>query len=634
MKKRPTTRRTGSSAPIRKDVPSLKEAYGQFKRLVGLIRPYWRPLLKGMALGPVVGILGMVPPYLTKLLIDEVYPSQDITLMHVLVGGLLSVKIASSLMGTVQGYYNLYVNTKLSNATRLLFFNHLQHLTVRFFDQHRVGEIMSRFQDVGSALQSVTKVFRTITVQGVYLLLVPPFLFYLNWKLALTALIAIPLTVIITTLAGRALRKYWKRTSEAYADLNALQVESLSQIRMLKTMALEPSVFREASDQMEHAMEMKLKAGGLGQVVGMTNGVLSGLNTALFTWLGWTFILAGEMTLGSYIAFTSYIGYLYNPLRQIVDLYSDFQQSAVNLRRMFEYLDADTEQDPSSAYEEHGDISHKIDGSITVEGVTFGYGEKPVLVDVDFTVPKGTTMAIVGASGSGKTSLLRLLTRMEEVDSGTILYDDTPINEIPLPDLRRQIGVVWQEFSLLKGTIWTNLTIGLDDVDVSRVDRAAKVCQIYDLIHRSPQGYDTPVAEWGASLSGGQRQRIALARALLRDAPILMLDEVTANIDVQTEAAILEDLFDAMEDQTVLFVTHRVESASRADVICALRNGRVQGIGTHEELMESCEYYQKLHEAATHTDSPEQAPPPNENDSNGSDGGQQARVRALQKQDS
>lgn len=588
---------------MRSDVPTLKEAFSQFKRLVELIRPYWRPLLKGMAIGPVVGILGMVPPYLTKLLIDEVYPAQDVTLMHVLVGGVLAVGIATAVMRAVQGYYNLYVNTKLSNATRLLFFNHLQHLTVGFFDQHRVGEIMSRFQDVGSALQSVTKVFRTITVQGVYLFLVPPFLFYLNWKLATAALIAIPLTVIITTLAGRALRKYWKRTSEAYADLNALQVESLSQIRMLKTMALEPHVFSQANDQMEHAMQMKLKAGGLGQAVGMMNGLLSGANTALFTWLGWTFILDGEMTLGSYIAFTSYIGYLYNPLRQFVQLYSDFQQSAVNLRRMFEYLEADTEQDPSSAYEAHGEIETIIDGEIEVDGVSFGYTDERVLHDVSLTVPRGATMAVVGASGSGKTSLLRLLTGMSTPDEGSIRFDGRPLEDIRLPDLRRQLGVVWQEFSLMKGTIWTNLTIGLDDPDVDRVDEVTRICQIYDLIHQSPKGYETPVAEWGASLSGGQQQRIALARALLREAPILLLDEVTANIDVQTEAAILVDLFDALDDRTVLFVTHRVESAARADVICALKNGRVQGIGTHQELLNDCDYYRQLHEAANHTGS-------------------------------
>jgi ABC-type bacteriocin/lantibiotic exporter with double-glycine peptidase domain len=593
-----------SSEAVQSDVPTLGEAFRQFKRLVRLIRPYWRQLLKGMAIGPVVGILGMITPYLTKLLIDEVYPSQDVALMHVLVGGVLGVGLATAVMRAVQNYYNLYVNTKLSNATRLLFFNHLQHLKVDFFDKHRVGEIMSRFQDVGSALQSVNKVFRTVTVQGVYLFLVPPFLFYLSWRLALAALVAIPLSILVTALAGRALRTYWKATSEAFADLNALQVESLSQIRMLKTLALEPHVFSQANDQMEHAMEMKLKAGGLGAMVGMLNGVLGGVNTALFTWLGWTYIIAGDMTLGSYIAFTSYIGYLYNPLRQFVQLYSDFQQSAVNLRRMFEYLEKDTEQPPEAAYEPHKEIRTRIRGQIEIENVSFGYTDELVLRDVSLSIPQGTTIAVVGASGSGKTSLLRLLTGMASPREGTIRFDGQRISDISLPDLRRQLGVVWQEFSLMKGTIWTNLTIGMEDPDEREVDRVTRLCQIHELIQSSKNGYHTPVAEFGASLSGGQQQRIALARALLRDAPVLLLDEVTANIDVQTEAAILNDLFDSLRDRTVLFVTHRVESAGRADLICALKDGHVQGVGTHEELMESCTYYQDLHNASAGAPSP------------------------------
>ncbi len=583
------------------EVPTLREASQQFKRLVRLIRPYWSPLLKGMMLGLVVGIIGMVTPYLTKLLIDEVYPAQDVPLMHVLVGGVLAVSVTSAVLGAIRGYFTLYVNARLSNATSLLFFNHLQHLTAQFFDAHRVGEIMSRFQDVGKALGSVTKVFQTVFVQGVYLLLVPPFLFMLQWKLALVALVAIPLTVVVTTLAGRLLRKYWKRTSEAYAELSAFQVEVLSHIRTLKAMALEHHIYQRASRYIHHALQMQLKAGGFGQILGTTNGLLYALNTAVFTWFGWTLILSQQMTLGSYIAFSAYVGYLYGPIRQFVGLFSDFQQSAVHLGRMFEYLDGPVEQEPARAYLPAAPIAVPLRGHICIEGVSFGYTpEVPVLHEVSLEVEPGSIVAIVGPSGSGKTSLLRLLCRMVEPDTGRILIDEAALQQIPLPDLRRQVTVVWQEFSLFKGTIWDNLTLGLEAPSRVAVEEVVRLCRLETMIQKLPQGYETEVAEWGASLSGGQRQRMAVARALIRDTPILLFDEVTANVDVQTEGQILHDLFARWQDKTLMFVTHRIATAALADQICVIDKGRVVGFGSHQELLGANEAYRRMQQSPAH----------------------------------
>ena len=587
-------------APPSEKIPTLREALHQFKRLLRLIRPYWWRLLKGMQLGFAVSLLGMALPYLMKLLIDEVYPAQNVTLMHILVGGILAISIASASIGALQAYYNLYVNAALGNATSLLFFNHLQHLTIRFFEEHRVGEIMSRFQDVRSALGSVNKVLSTFFVQGIYLVLVPPFLLLLQWKLALVALVSIPFIVIITALSGRVLRKYWKRTAEAYAELNALQVETLSQIRTLRTLALEPFIFQKAGAEYDHALRVQLKAGGLKQLFGLSNGILNALNTALFTWLGWTLILSQEMSLGVFIAFTAYIGYLYTPITQFVNLYAEFQQAAVSLGRMFEYLDGLPEQDPLTVYAPPEPIRQVLRGGIELQDVSFGYSpENCVLHEINLSIAPGTTVALVGPSGSGKTSLLRLLTRFEHPQAGRILFDGLPVSQLALPDLRRQVAVVWQEFRLLRGTIWENLTLGLEDVPREVVDEAMQLCRIDTLIHSLPDGLQTPVAEWGASLSGGQRQRLALARALIRNTPLLMLDEATSNIDVQTEVEMLQGLFHRLRDKTVLFVTHRVVAASLADQVCVFEAGRLVAVGTHPQLLRRCVLYRHLYEAAT-----------------------------------
>jgi ABC-type bacteriocin/lantibiotic exporter with double-glycine peptidase domain len=581
--------------PAPAEIPPLREAFQQFMRLLRVIRSYWGPLARGMALGMVLGLLGMVAPYLSKLLIDEVYPTRNLTLMHVLVGGILAFAVASAVLGAIRGYFTMYTTSHLSNATSLLFFNHLQHLRSRFFDEHRVGEIMSRFGDVRSSLQSVSKVFETLFVNGAYLILVPPFLFLLQWKLAIVSLITVPLTVIITTVSARLMRRYWKKSAEAYADLGAFQVEVLSHIRSLKTLAREHYVYDRANRQMRAALNVQLKAGGYGQVFNGLNGITRALGTALYTWYAWRLLLNGEMTLGEYIAFSAYIGYLYNPLAQITSLFSDFQQSAVNLGRMFEYLDMPTEQDPTLAYEPTPPVRHVLEGDIRMRDVSFGYSaEKRVLRGVNLHFPRGMITAVVGHSGVGKSSLLRLVTRMEEPDSGQVFFDGVPATSISLPDLRRQISVVWQEFALMQGTIWDNLTMGAEDPTRAEVDDAVRLCRLEELVSDLPEGYDTPVGEWGSTLSGGQRQRLALARAVIRNSRILLLDEATSNIDMATESEILRDLFARLQGQTVVYVTHRVATASLADQIVVMEGGQAAAVGTHAELMRDSETYRQL----------------------------------------
>lgn len=577
------------------EIPPLREAFQQFLRLLRLIRSYWGPLIKGMALGLVLGIIGMITPYLSKLLIDEVYPTRNLTLMEVLVAGILVVSVAQAVMGAIRSYFTSYTTSHLANATSLLFFNHLQHLRTRFFDEHRVGEIISRFADVRNSLSSVSRVFETIFVNGVYLLLVPPFLFLLQWKLAIVSLITVPLTVVITAASGRLLRRFWKKSAEAYADLGAFQVEVLSHIRTLKAMSLEHHTYERAREQIQTALQVQLKAGGWSQVFGTLTAVVRALGTAVFTWYAWTLIVKGEMTLGTYIAFTAYMGYLYNPLQQITGLFSDFQQTAVNLGRMFEYLDSPVEQDPAGAYLPPPPVEHVVEGDVRLRDLSFGYSaEKRVLHDVNLHFPRGSITAVVGPSGAGKSSLLRLITRMEEPDAGQVFIDNTPAGSLALADLRRQVSVVWQEFALMQGTVWENLTLGTDNPTRARVDDAVRLCRLEALLRDLPEGYDTNVAEWGATLSGGQRQRMAIARALVRDTPVLLLDEATSNVDLQTESEILRDLFARVEGKTIIFVTHRVQTAVLADQICVIDAGRVAGVGTHAELQRDCEAYRQL----------------------------------------
>lgn len=574
------------------EVPPLRDAVHQYRRLLVVMRPYWGSLVRSMLLGLVIGLVAMVPPYLSKLLIDEVYPARDITLMDVLVVGLLTITVTVASMEAIRSYFQLHVSARLTNAATLLFFNHLQHLRARFFEQRQVGEVMSRFADVRQSLQTLSQGFGTLFIQGAYIVIVPPFLFVLEWRLALVALVFAPLEFGITLLSARILRNYYKRMAEAYATFRGYQVEVLSHIRTLKVFAIEHLVFNRARRQIEDALSHELHAGIVGEGFNLATAAVGAIGTAVFTWYGWTLIIEQRMTLGTYIAFMAYLAFFTQPLTRISRMFAAMQQSGVSLARMFEYLDEPPEQDPVSAYQEPPSVRYRLRGRIELRDVAFGYtAEEPVLQDINLLLEPGELTAVVGQSGAGKSSLLRLLCRLEEPVDGHVLYDGISGAEISLLDVRRQIAVVWQDTSLFKGTIWENLTLGASTPSRMAVDDIIGLCRLDELLSRMPRGYETPVAEFGASLSGGQRQRLSLARALIRDTPILLLDEATSNIDQQTEGEILHDLFARRSNRTTLFVTHRVVTVSAADKICVLRKGRVVGMGSHQALLETCDTY-------------------------------------------
>jgi ABC-type multidrug transport system fused ATPase/permease subunit len=273
----------------------------------------------------------------------------------------------------------------------------------------------------------------------------------------------------------------------------------------------------------------------------------------------------------------------------------DFQQSAVSLGRMFEYLDLATEQPPELAYAPPAPIVHRLTGAITLDGVSFGYvPDRLALDNVSLSIPAGSITAIVGPSGAGKSSLLRLLSGMERPNTGTIAFDGRSLPELSLADLRRQLSVVWQEFSVLRGTMWENLTLGLTDVPRDVVDDAIRACQLSELVTSLPLGYETPIGEWGSTLSGGQRQRLMLARALIRNAPIFLLDEATSSIDVRTEREVLNEMFARLAGRTIVFVTHRVATAALADQVFLLDEGCLAAAGTHRQLLAEHDLYQRM----------------------------------------
>lgn len=595
------------SQPSR-DAPTLRDAAGHLGRLFLLIRPYWGPIGRSVVMAIVLGLVGLVPPWVTKLLIDLVYPTGDASLLLVLVLAALSFTLSGAILGGLRSFYTVYVDSRLTSATRLAFWNHLQHLRPRFFRGHQVGEINSRFQDVALALKTLSDLFQTVFVQGIYLVLVPPLLFWLEWRLALLALVGVPLTTGLTALSGRWLRPRWQRTSEALAEIQAYQVETLSHIEAYKSMGLEPTVYRRARGLIETALEHQLRARGLSELFGAANTAVKALNLALFTWFGWTLILDGAMTLGDFIAFTSYVNLLYGPVAQWIRLFGQVQQASVHLGRMFEYLDEPPEQDPNDAGRPAAPIERRLRGAYRLRDVRFAYSEAApeagVFDGLDLDLSAGDLTVLVGASGSGKTTLLRLLCGLERPSGGSLTIDGRTVDEIGLRDLRRQVAVVWQDPALLRGTLRENLVLGADETSFpegmdAAIERAVDLCALGEVVRALPAGLETPVAEWGASLSAGQRQRVALARALLRDTPIVLFDEATSHLDVGTERRVLDRLLDHLAGRTLVFATHRLAVTKRARRVAVLEEGRLVGFDAHDRLLATCETYREMHGSET-----------------------------------
>ncbi len=462
--------------------------------------------------------------------------------------------------------------------------NHVHHLPLRFFERMPVGDILSRFGDLRTSLASVRRLFDLVFVRMVFLVLIPPILIAMNWRLALVAFAAVPLTWAANVATGRALRRRWRRVAESGAELRALNIETLSHIRLLKGMGLEGASYRRTAETAGAARAEALDAARLSVGLGLLNGLVRTAGSLLLTYVGWRMILAGGLTLGTFIAFMAYLGRVQGPLSQISSRFSEFQRTAITLDRLFELLDEPTEADPTVHYDAaFRPAPVPFDGAIRVERLRFVYERGEFSVEIpELDLPAGSVTGLVGASGSGKSTLLRLLAGLERPTDGSIHYGAHAHYALPLASIRRSVAVAWHTPDLLRGSLGSNIFYGLESVDDARLAEVLAVCRLESLVASLPEGLDTPVAEWGSTLSAGQQQRLSLARALVRDAPVVLLDEVTSNLDPETEAELMPGLIRLLRGRTVVLASHRASTVAFADRTCRMVGGRVVGV-TGEE---------------------------------------------------
>ena len=574
-----------------------------FGRVLKMMRPYAGRAALMMALVLVVISLSLIPQQLVRLLIDRVLaPEQarnavlgfDVARNWLLglVAALLGVHLLTAVAQVVTGRLASYVGTQITYDMRSRVFGHLTGLSVAYYDRYNVGQLMSRVagdtEQMKGFVHQLTSGFMSQLIQ---VLAVGVVLFSLNWKLALITLLPAPMVVMSAMFFWKRVYPRYYRVWDANSKLHGVLNTILSGIRVVKAFGQEN---RERNRFSRSAGYVRDSFRGVEYTVAVFNpaiGVLFQLGGILVWYFGGKWVLGKELSLGALMAFLGYLWMFYQPLGQLTQLTNWLTQFLTATQRTFEILDT-----PSQIVE--ADQPRQLPpagGTISFENVSFGYDRhEPIIKSVSFEVAGGEHIGVVGKSGSGKTTLINLLARFYEVDEGSIRVNGVDLRDIKLEELRKHIGVVLQEPFLFRGTIWSNLTYGMTDATCEQVIAAAKAANAHGFIMRQPLGYDTCIGERGAGLSGGERQRISIARALLYNPRILILDEATSSVDTESEQLIQAALALATKGRTTIAIAHRLSTLKESDRILVVDSGRIIEQGSHEKLLAQQGTYYRL----------------------------------------
>jgi ATP-binding cassette subfamily B protein len=563
-------------------------------RVIRLFRPYWKSAILVALLVAGAATLGLANPLLVRRIIDHALPSHDLRLLGLLTGAMVAITLVGGALDTLETYETTRVGQRVMFDLRTRLYEHLQRMGLRFFTETRTGEILSRITaDVTGVQELVTSTAAQTLQDSIMVLSTLALMVALDWKLTLISLAMMPLFVYPTRKAGAVRRRLSKEAQAKVADLSSVLDETLSVSGALLTktfgrQAREIGRFREVSEALLH---LELRKTMIGQLFWVIIQAFWAVAPALIYLVGGRAVSAGTMTLGSVVAFVALQNRLFFPLGRLFGVQVQIQAALALFERIFEYLDLQ----PEIVDVDGAGPLQLTRGEVVFDRVSFSYTEaRPALRDVSFTARPGELTALVGASGAGKTTMTYLIPRLYDVKQGAVRIDGQDVRAVTLQSVGAAVGVVTQETFLFHSTVRENLRYARPAASDEEIRQAARAAHIHERILELPHGYDTIVGERGYKLSGGERQRIAIARVLLKDAPIVILDEATSALDTHSERQIQAALEPLIAGRTTIAIAHRLSTVLRADQILVVHEGRIVERGTHGELYRTGGLYTKV----------------------------------------
>lgn len=551
-------------------------------------------LILNVAALTIITMLQFVIPQIEQFIIDRVIPKKDFSW---LIGSTVVLLLTAVILGLLN-YFSVYYMGVLSQSAITGLRNKLYHqiiqLDTHFFESSKTGDLMTRLTGDVSNLQNLISsnmlsiIGNFFTFIGVW-----AFIFYVNWQMALAVSLTFPFMFIIYRVFRGRIHTAFRAARRSQSDMSNQMQNTLTQIELIKSYAsenLEEERFEENSNRNKRDL---IQATHNMAIFSPLVDLVNYIGTAIILTLGAYFVIHDQLTVGQLVAYLSYVSLLQNPIRSLTSLLNQLQESLVSYGRIM-----DISQVKSSIVEDEGAINFpKISKGINLENVSFAYEKEETIHDITFSIPFGKTTALVGRSGSGKTTITKLIDRLYDLDNGSIKFDGLDIKKIKLKSLRENIAIVSQDTYIVDGTIKDNIIYGKQGASKEDIWRVAEMADIADFIHQQTNGMNTLVGERGVKLSGGQKQRISIARVLLKDAPVVVLDEATASLDNESEKNIQHALKALMKNRTSLVIAHRLSTIYNADQIIVMSQGRIVEKGKHEQLLKQNGSYARLYNA-------------------------------------
>lgn len=560
-------------------------------RYLRLLMPQKKLFFYGILASFLITLLGIVSSIFNNVIYDEILPYKQENTLKMVLMVFLGISLVKITLDFVRKWMMMHLSIRIDIPLMLGYFEHIYKLPMKFFSARRTGDITTRFSDAFTIKDIFTNIALTLIMDIGMASVTGVILFRMNITLFAIIVFMTIISILLVFIFKQPYKKINEEQMQQASALNSQIIEGLRAVETIKGNANEDTELENIEREYIKSLRLGYKEGMLSNIQGTISGIISGVGNLILTYAGIVQVMEGNITLGSMMAFMTLAGYFMDPVGRLVSLQLTIQEANISMRRISEILDYEREQD--SEKEQFYQEIDRVDGDIQVKNVTFRYGSRrPVLNNISFTIPKGKKVALVGASGSGKSTIAKLLLKYYEPENGEITIDGVDIQEISNDSLRRAISYVPQNIELFSQSIYDNIRVSKMNASLEEVKEAAKAADAHDFIKRLPMQYYTYLEEAGNGLSGGEKQRIALARAFLKKNEFYILDESTSNLDFATENVIFDMIYNKFRSKSMLIIAHRLATVKNCDVIIVMQHGEIVEFGNHEELLaRKGEYY-------------------------------------------